>query len=239
MKSLMNHIVVLVVLGSVFSCSKGDNVDISEPEVILQPESPTLSFPLNNEPCLDTSEINDTQSSVDFRWNTAVNAVSYKIIIQNLSTSVEQQFTSLNNEQTIILQSAEPYSWKVRAIGKPKSTPAESDTWQFYLPGPREINYAPFPAELTGPISGSTVTPIDGIINLQWTCIDSDNDIVSFNIYLDTQNASTLIETLPYSQANTVLETVVENTTLYYWKVIAIDAQGNESDSGVYTFRTN
>jgi hypothetical protein len=31
---------------------------------------------------------------------------------------------------------------------------------------------------------------------------------------------------------------VVKNTT-YYWKIIAIDANGNQSSSGVYAFRTN
>ena len=37
---------------------------------------------------------------------------------------------------------AEPYNWKIRAIGMLGSTPTESDTWQFYLAGDANINYA-------------------------------------------------------------------------------------------------
>jgi hypothetical protein len=28
-------------------------------------------------------------------------------------------------------------------------------------------------------------------------------------------------------------------TSTYYWKIIAVDANGNQSSSGVYAFRTN
>ena len=119
------------------------------------------------------------------------------------------------------------------------SQPAESVRWKFYLAGPAEVNYAPFPAELTSPISGSTVTPVDGVIQLQWSCTDADNDLASFSVYLDTTDGSTLLRTLDYSSTTTSIETEVENDTVYYWKVIAVDSEGNQSDSGVFTFRTN
>ena len=37
----------------------------------------------------------------------------------------------------------------------------------------------------------------------------------------------------------TSIELEVENNATYYWKIIAIDANGNQSSSGVYSFRTN
>lgn len=237
-------IVSLVMTSS--ACSKGSSggdqnlnaPDITTP-VVLNPQSPVLSFPLNNEPCLDTTEVNDTQSSVDFRWNASENALSYMVVVRNLSTSTEQEFSASSNEKTIVLQSAEPYSWKVRAIGASGSSPADSSTWRFYLPGPEQVNYAPFPAELTSPISGSTVTPIDGLIDLQWTCSDADNDLARFEVYLDQADGSTLIQTIDYETATTALQVEVENNEIYHWKIIAIDALGNQSDSGVYSFRTN
>lgn len=237
---------LLSIVLTVSACSKGSSggdQNLNTPEepapVILNPVSPVLSFPLNNEPCLDTSEVNDTQSSVDFRWNASENAVSYLVIVRNLSTATAQEFGASSNEKTIVLQSAEPYSWKVRAIGATGSSPAESSTWRFYLPGPEQVNYAPFPAELTSPISGSTVTPIDGLIDLQWNCSDADNDLAHFEVYLDDVDGSTLIQTIDYSSVTTALQIEVDNDQVYYWKVIAVDNLGNKSNSGVYTFRTN
>ena len=59
------------------------------------------------------------------------------------------------------------------------------------------------------------------------------------NIYLDKVDGSTLIKILNHESETTSLEAEVEQGFVYYWKVVAKDAQGNESDSGVYSFRTN
>ena len=39
--------------------------------------------------------------------------------------------------------------------------------------------------------------------------------------------------------ATTAVDVAVVSGVVYYWKIVAIDAEGNQSDSGVYTFRTN
>ena len=44
---------------------------------------------------------------------------------------------------------------------------------------------------------------------------------------------------LDYQEQETQLEIEVENNTLYFWKIVAIDTNGNQSSSGVYSFRTN
>lgn len=246
MRKKIVHILWAAVVVVTFNyCSKessGGSEPIIQPPtetVILEPSSPVLTFPENNEPCLTTTEVNDTQSSVTFQWNSAENAVSYQVVVRNLSDSSEQEFSATTNQKAITLTSAEPYSWKVRAIGQTGSSPAESSTWRFYLPGPSQVNYAPFPAELTSPASGSRVTAVNGLINLQWTCSDADNDLDRFVIYMDTVDGSTQINTIDYSATTTVLEVQVEDDTIYFWKVVAIDAQGNQSNSGVYSFRTN
>ena len=77
------------------------------------------------------------------------------------------------------------------------------------------------------------------MIPLQWSCSDVDNDLSSYNIYLDKVDGSTLIKTLNHESETTILEAEVEAGFVYYWKVVAKDLQGNESDSGVYSFRTN
>jgi hypothetical protein len=77
------------------------------------------------------------------------------------------------------------------------------------------------------------------LVTLNWICSDVDGDLESFEVYLDQADGSTLITTLDYQASETTIELKVENNATYYWKVIAIDANGNQSSSGVYAFRTN
>ena len=229
-----------ILISIFFSCSTdSESEPESEPE-ILNPLVASLLFPENNETCLDGTSINDTQSSVDFSWTNAQNAFSYEIIITNLLTQTQETFTSNVNQTTITLIKAEPYSWKVKSIGGVGSTPSESEQWKFYLAGDAIVNYAPFPAELIFPRSGKNVTPgVNNLITLSWTTSDVDGDLLKFEVYLDDNDASTLIESIDYNAENTSLEIEVQNNTKYYWKIVSIDANGNQSNSGVYAFRTN
>ena len=231
-----SYFIALVCIVSLMGCSKGS----SEPEVvILEPGTAVLSFPSNNEACLETTSVNTTQASVEFRWTGAANVERYELVVTNLLTNQAQTFDAQETLKTVTLLKAEPYNWKIRAIGMLSSTPTESDTWQVYLAGDANINYAPFPPELVRPITGSTVTPIGGVIEIQWNCSDADSDLDRFEVYVDTTDATTLVNTVEAVSTSTALEVPVENSNVYYWKVIAIDENGNATNSGVYTFRTN
>ena len=208
--------------------------------VPVDPGVAILISPSNDETCLDGSSLNDSQSNVSFSWSAADNAISYEVVVSNLLTQSSQTYTANTNQTTIALTKAEPYSWRVKSIGEAGSTPAESELWKFYLACDAIINYAPFPAELITPRSGANVTPdINSLVTLNWTCSDVDSDLTNYEIYLDQTDATTLIETIDYQAQETSLEVEVENNTTYYWKIIALDANGNQSNSGVYAFRTN
>ena len=84
----------------ILSCSKDSGGD-----TVSQPQTPVLTFPLNNEPCLDTTVVDETQSTVNFQWNTATNAISYEINLTNLTTAVEQNFTTTSNALAVTLES--------------------------------------------------------------------------------------------------------------------------------------
>lgn len=234
-------VVLLLTLILSVQCSKDSPTPSPTPEpvIILQPTAAVLTFPANEEPCLDTTAVNENQSSVAFRWNAGENVSSYELTLTNLAANSQQRYTSSGTELSLTLVHSEPYSWKVTSQGQSGSNPAESATWRFYLAGPAQENYAPFPAELTTPVSGSTVTPIDGYIQLQWICSDVDDDLTSYQVFLDTENASTLLQSVAYESSTTAVDVAVNNDTIYYWKVIALDEKGNESNSGVYSFRTN
>ena len=236
MKVYLLYFITLIYIVGLMGCSK----DSSEPEVIiLEPGRVELSFPANDEACLETTSVNTTQASVEFRWNEAVNIERYELVVTNLLTNQEQTFNAQETRITVTLLKAEPYNWKIRGIGMAGSTPTESDIWQFYLAGDANINYAPFPPELVRPITGSTIMPSGGVIEIQWNCSDVDNDLDRYEVYVDTLDATTLVNTVEAVNTSTALELQVENGTVYYWKVIAIDENGNTTNSGVYSFRTN
>ena len=211
-----------------------------EPVVPINPSAPTLISPANDETCLDGTSINDSQSNVDFRWSSAANALSYELVVTNLLTQSSQTYPATSNQTTVALTKAEPYNWSVKSIGEVGSIPSQSTQWKFYLAGDAVVNFAPFPSELISPQSGANVTPdINNLIKLQWNASDVDDDLAKFEIYLDKNDATTIIKTIAYQTEEESIEINVENGTTYYWKIIAIDANQNQSSSGIYAFRTN
>jgi hypothetical protein len=206
----------------------------------VEPGVATLLSPANDETCLDGTSLNDIQSNVSFSWSTATDAVSYEVVVTNLLTQSSQTYTTPSNQTTIALTKAEPYSWIVKSIGEDGSTPSESEQWKFYLAGDAVTNYAPFPSDLISPRSGANITPdINNLVILNWNGSDVDGDLESFEVYLDQNDATTLNTSLPFQNNNNSIEVEVENNATYYWKVVAIDTNGNQSSSGVYAFRTN
>ena len=214
------------------SCSK-------DPAEVSNPTSFELIAPANNETCLEGSIINDNQKEIVFQWGGSTNATSYSLDIINLTTNVGQTLQSNGTSLSVKLTSAEPYSWKVIASGGEGSKSATSDQWKFFLAGDEVVNYAPFPPELISPRPSATidVNSLNEIV-LNWTCSDVDNDIVTYKVYLDTTDGSTLVRELDYVQNNTELGVDVDTGGNYFWKVIAVDGEGNSSSSGVYSFKT-
>ena len=211
-----------------------------EPVVPINPSAPTLISPANDETCLDGTSINDSQSNVDFRWSSAANALSYELVVTNLLTQSSQTYPATSNQTTVALTKAEPYDWSVKSIGEVGSVPSQSIQWKFYLAGDAVVNFAPFPSELISPQSGANVTPdINNLIKLQWNASDVDGDLAQFEVYLDKNDATTIIKTIAYQTEEESIEIDVENGSTYYWKIIAIDTNQNQSSSGVYAFRTN
>ena len=211
-----------------------------EETIPLNPSAPNLISPANDETCLDGTSINDSQSNVEFRWSSAANTISYELVVTNLLTQSSQTYPTTSNQTTVALSKAEPYNWSVKSFGEVGSIPSESVQWKFYLAGDAIVNYAPFPSELISPQSGANITPdINNLVTLIWNASDVDGDLSQFEIYLDESDASTLNTTLEYQSEEERIEVEVKNNTTYYWKIIAIDNNKNQSSSGVYAFRTN
>ena len=199
------------------------------------PEAFELVSPENGETCLDGIDQSDDQASVLFRWRSSLYATSYSIEIENLTTG---QKVNSNTKAISISQNltkSEPYSWSVTASGAPGSTPSKSQRWSFYLSGEDQVSYGPFPPELVSPRPSATISlDNEGKILLSWTGPEEEDNITGFEIYLDTVDASILIETVDAKTFQLLVEVDVDQT--YFWKVIAQGSNGFKSSSGVYAF---
>ncbi|MBT8275848.1 MAG: hypothetical protein KJO39_06895 [Bacteroidia bacterium] len=219
------------------SCGKTEPVSIGQdPDPVPNPLAAILVFPDNNTECNEGNVLNETQSSVTFRWNASQNTDTYELNLRNLNNNNITQINASTNEATATLLRGTPYEWFVVSMANGTEVTASSETWKFYNQGPGIENYTPFPAEVISPLRGSIVTSSGGIITLEWTGSDVDNDITEFDILFGTETTpSTLLGT---TSDNSIDATVVSGE-IYYWRVITKDSEQNSSDSEIFDFRVN
>ncbi|MBL7474017.1 fibronectin type III domain-containing protein [Robertkochia sediminum] len=216
------------------SCG-GSSSDDTTPPPVPDPVAAELSFPVNNEVCFDGTVISPSMSEVPFSWNPAENADKYELVVTNLETNVIQRYPAPTVDIAVSLERATPYSWYVKSLGNNTTAEATSETWKFYLAGEGVTNYAPFPAELLEPASGST-TNASGII-FTWNGDDPDSNVLTYELFADTTDGKT--ESLAANLSETRFETSLQPATTYYWSVVTTDQEGNTSRSSVYSFKTN
>jgi len=222
-------IILLFFLTNV-GCQKGEKTN-------PQPEKAILVFPNDNTICVEGTIISNTESSINFTWNSSTNTESYEFSIKNLITGTSiNKIVNTPNIEIILLRNT-PYSWFVSSRNTKNSSVAKSDTWKFYNSGPGVISYSPFPAEIISPKKDQTVQAISGNINLEWKGSDVDGDIINYDIYLGTTNTPSIFNSKITSSSLT--NVAVKTNTTYYWKVITRDSKGNLSDSGLNQFMVN
>ncbi|SDL84977.1 hypothetical protein SAMN05421813_1036 [Daejeonella rubra] len=223
---LKNFIIILFFIIGV-GCQKGEKAS-------PQPEKAILTFPIDNTICLEGNIISNTESSINFTWNSSNNTDAYEFSLKNLITGVSLiKLVNTTNIEVSLLRNT-PYSWFVSSISTKNAFIAKSDTWKFYNSGPGSISYSPFPAEIIAPKKEESVQPISGNINLEWKGSDVDGDIINYDIYF----GSSLIPPIFISKTTytTLKDVPVKENITYYWKVITRDSKGNLSDSGLYQF---
>ncbi|WP_420321278.1 hypothetical protein [Flagellimonas sp.] len=226
MKRIFLSLGILIVLGS---CGGND-----DPPPI--PGGANLVFPDRNSECTTGISVNETLSQVTFQWQASTNTDSYTLNVVNLETNIPQTISTAATSASLSIVKGAPYSWSVTSLNSKSDQVATSETWLFYNAG-SQTTYAPFPAQLVGPVSGSTVQRnIDNEVLLAWQGADVENDITAFEVFFSTANPPTT--SVGTTNSSTMEFSVgVESGTIYYWKIITTDAEGNNSDSGVFEFR--
>ena len=208
--------------------------------VVNPPGKSSLTAPANNKTCETGTSVSDTKSEVTFTWGVSSATNTYDLKVTNLDTSVITNKTALTSTSTkVTLDKGVPYSWNITSKSTASTTSTASDTWKFYLAGTGIVNYAPFPADLKTPASGSTVTRDgDGKVTFTWDGSDPDTvDTLTYTLYVDTTDGK---QTPPSAQTDLSVKTLavaLEADTTYYWRVKTSDGT-NSSYSIVYSFKT-
>lgn len=242
----------LYILSFVFivSCSaEDDDSGTTTPPVTQQPPpAPTpqvpspgkssLSAPENNEVCYEGEEVDDSNSEVTFSWDASSDTDSYDLVITNQETSQSQTESGITStSKAVTLATDVSYSWKIVSKANDTSDTTDSDTWQFYLAGDGQENYAPFPATILSPTSGAAVDTNNGSITLSWEGNDPDEgDSLTYTIYFDEVDG--LQDPIEEDSSETELEVSVESGTTYYWRVKTSDGKSS-SFTLVYSFIVN
>lgn len=199
----------------------------------LVPGEVFLTSPEDNDDCLISSSIEST-STVVFSWEATSNAESYCLSIINMNIQDTVSFNTSKKSYSATLSVNVPYSWNVTAVNSSGET--NSEFWDFYLSGTASNNYVPYPANLTSPTLGEIISA-NGTSTVQvpfyWLGSDPDNNIISYNLYIDNTDASTLV--IASQTEMSALQTLERGKT-YYWKVVTIDEVGNTSSSLVSSF---
>lgn len=205
--------------------------------ILLPPTKASLIFPRENSECTEGSSQTDTHSMIKFEWSLSENTDSYDIVIKNLITGVSATYTATSTTKEIRLERAIPYSWKVISKATAINRTAESATWKFYNAGLGAVAYPPFPAEIIEPKMGEYITPVSNVVNLKWNGSALENNIKGYDVYFGTENPPVLFKA---NHTSMELNNVpVMNQTVYFWKVITKDGNGNTSESSIYQFKTN
>ncbi len=212
------------------SCGGGDDGPPPSPEGAL------LIFPDQNSECTTGIDVSATLSQVTFQWQAANNTDQYTLTVINLETNAPQSIITTSTSAALSIEKGAPFSWSVLSANAGSSETATSESWLFYNAG-SQTTYAPFPAQIISPVSGSTVQAnSEGQVQLAWSGADVENDIESYSVFLSTTTPPETLLITTDSLTQEALVDVMAGTT-YYWRVVTTDAEGNTSDSGIFDFR--
>ena len=239
MKKLAYLFFVLILVSCGGSDEGGGDGGVDPPPP-QPPGSVSLTAPASGKVCETGSSTSDTKSNVDFSWQASTNTNSYDLQVTNLNTSTAINKTGLTSTNaTVELDKGQPYMWKVISKNTSTTQTGTSSSWKFYLAGQGIKNYAPFPADLKAPTSGSTISrSSEGKITFTWEGSDPDQgDELKYTLYVDkTDGKQAPSSDLTNISAKTI-DVTLDAANLYYWRVKTSDGT-NSSFSTVYSFRT-
>ena len=222
---------LLTALTGFYGC--GGNDDGPPPS----PAAVQLVFPDQNSECTTGISLNATESRVTFSWQESANTDLYRLRVTSLITGFSDDYNTEATSFDVTLNKGEPYSWSVTSSSDTSSQTAQSEVWNFYNAGDGVESYAPFPAAVIYPEMGAMAVAPGGNLTLQWAGADVDDDISTYDVYLDVADPPLTAVANSISSESFQVSGLTAST-IYYWMVITTDVAGNTSASQVFEFRT-
>ncbi len=236
MKNLKNILGVLFLI-AITACDKEDDNIIEEEAKV--PGEVLLIAPLQNQTCEEGVDVSDEVSKITFEWNTAENSERYDLIITDPQSGAEvAYFKNLNaTSRSVDLVKDRSYTWEVISKNSETTETGASESWNFYLVGDPQSNYAPFPAEIIKPAQSSSVELSDAKVVLEWQGADPDGDELTYTIFLDKVDGKQEPTEDLQNISGTSVEVELDANETYFWRVKSFDGQ-NSSYSPVHYFKT-
>ncbi len=226
----MKNTLYLLVAFAISSCGGGG--DTIEETSNSAPGVPNLSSPTNNQLCIT--------NTLNFQWGTS-NDPDGDNITYVVEIATDNQFSTIvkggsitQTNKTFELTKGVAYYWRVKAKDTKGNESNYSSTWNFYTEGDAIENHLPFMPNLVAPLNYSSVNTTT--TDLQWSCSDIDNDVLSYDIYFGTTTTPTLVQS---AHDTTTYNVTLTGSTTYYWKIDAIDSHNNKTLGTVWSFETN
>lgn len=208
------------------------------PEV-KAPDVVNLNLPSNNTICEDGTNVTTNSSDVAFTWGASNNTESYELAITNLITNLvtTKIIAHPTVTTTVSLTRGMPYKWQITSKSTKTTKTGISSSNKFYLSGAGITTYAPFPATITAPTFGASVSPVSNKVTLTWTGSDPDSTILTYEVFIDTDEAKVKSYTTPVSSSTNSYSATVESNKTYFWCVKTNDGR-NVSYSLIHNFKT-
>jgi hypothetical protein len=202
---------------------------VRNPALLIYPKSSIGCEELN---ATAVSAGNNVDAQIDFVWEDVEYADTYQFILKNETTGeiTEKNISSTNF--SILVDKRTQYSWTVRSVSYDDNIAIPSEEVNFYVQSGLEVSNPPYRAKALSPKRGSHLTA--NSINLNWIADDADEDIVSYEVYMDNSFPPTT-KILTTTGTSTNVSLGVDD--IYFWKVKTIDSRGNTSHSEVFQFR--
>lgn len=224
----------LVFIGIInWSCgSSGGSGDTPAPEENKAPEAVgALVYPTDNLLCID--------NTLNFQWSASTDPngdnVNYILEIADNNQFTSAEVFNVNGlTKTLTLEKAKSFYWRVQAQDSKNLKSPYSMVYKFYTEGVGEVNHIPFSPELVFPNNSANLSETS--ITLKWNGSDVDGDILSYDVFLDTNpTPSTKIGNNLNEKS---LQVHLSANATYFWKVIMKDNNGGESIGSTWSFKT-
>lgn len=157
-------------------------------------------------------------------------ALSYNIYIGTNNPPTTLIANSISDTTLpVILDYASTYYWRV-TVTDSYGDSTQGSIWSFIT----KANDPPDEPVVIAP--GNTEIDIIRHTNLRWSGSDPDGDSLFYDVYLDQSNPPTT--QLADSLIDTTLSVTLDYVTTYFWRVIAIDTNGDTTQGAVWSFTT-